>query len=177
LIYQDRKYKKSRLTETFVIQTLFVKTRMENKKKEVDRLNQSIKTCKKCRLHLTRTNALCGEGDLNARLMLIAQAPGDIEDREGRMFIGPSGKILDELLNEAGINRNEIYMTNLIKCRLPKNRRPKQSEIESCGCFLEEEIKLIGSDVIIPLGYYSSRYILKSITGRVFEHLRKALLD
>jgi DNA polymerase len=75
-------------------------------------------------------------------LMLIAQAPGQNEDRKGRMFIGPSGKILDELLDETGIRRDEIYMTNLIKCRLPKNRRPKRDEIETCSCFLEKYGKL-----------------------------------
>jgi DNA polymerase len=93
--------------------------------------------------------------------MLIAQAPGDNEDREARMFVGPSGKMLDELLDEAGIERDEIYMTNLIKCRLPKNRRPKQNEIKACSSFLEKEIALIDPEVFVPLGYYSTRYVLK----------------
>ena len=134
---------------------------MEHKQKAVYELNEVIKNCKRCRLYLTRTNVLCGEGNLRTRLMLIAQAPGDSEDREGRMFIGPSGKVLNELLNETGVSRDEIYMTNLIKCRLPKYRRPKQDEIETCSRFLEKEIALIDPEVIVPLGYYSSRYVLK----------------
>ena len=112
-------------------------------------------------MHLTRTNVLCGEGNLHARLMLVAQAPGDHEDREGRMFIGPSGKVLDELLSETEVSRDEIYMTNLIKCRLPGYRKPKQDEIEACSRFLEEEIALIVPEVIVPLGYYAIRYIFE----------------
>jgi len=134
---------------------------MRCKQKAFDELNAAISNCKRCRLYLTRTNVLCGEGNLNARLMLIAQAPGDNEDREGRMFVGPSGEVLEELLNEARVSRHEIYMTNLIKCRLPKYRRPKQDEIEACSRFLEKEIALIRAEVIAPLGYYATRYVLK----------------
>ena len=92
---------------------------------KIDELNKRIKGCKRCRLSEARRNAICGEGNLNARVMLIAQAPGENEDREGRMFVGPSGKVLDELLKSAGISRQAIYMTNLIKCMLPKYRRFK----------------------------------------------------
>jgi DNA polymerase len=134
---------------------------MDRKQKAFAELNTGIRKCKRCRLYLTRTNVLCGEGNLHAPLMLIAQAPGDNEDREARMFVGPSGKMLDELLDEAGIQRDEIYMTNLIKCRLPKNRRPKQNEIKACSSFLEKEIALIDPEVFVPLGYYSTRYVLK----------------
>ncbi|GBE26644.1 uracil DNA glycosylase superfamily protein [bacterium BMS3Bbin03] len=101
-----------------------------------------------------------GEGELNARLMLVALSPGQNEDREGKMFIGPSGKILDELLQSAGIERNSLYMTNLIKCVLPKNRKPKQDEIEACSPVLDEEINMLLPDIIVPLGYYATRYIL-----------------
>ena len=134
---------------------------MNHKKKDIDKVNSIINNCKKCRLHLTRTNALCGEGNLHARVMLIAQAPGDNEDREGKMFIGPSGKVLDELLIEAGVRRDHLYMTNLIKCRLPEYRNPKQDEIDACCSFLENEIKLVDPEVIVPLGYYATRYFFK----------------
>ncbi|WP_459891386.1 uracil-DNA glycosylase [Desulfothermus okinawensis] len=128
---------------------------------EMEKLNKSIKKCKRCRLFKTRTNVLCGEGNILARIMLIAQAPGKNEDKEGRMFIGPSGKVLDELLNSAKITRSDIYMTNLIKCMLPKNRRPKQDEIESCSYYLTKEIDLINPEILVPLGYYATRYIFK----------------
>nr|MDO8091516.1 uracil-DNA glycosylase [Candidatus Sigynarchaeota archaeon] len=127
----------------------------------IDELNKRIKECKRCRLSETRVNAICGEGNLNAKIMLIAQAPGEKEDKEGRMFVGPSGRVLDELLGAAGIKRDEIYMTNLIKCMLPKNRKPKQDEIEACGYYLDEEIRLINPKILVPLGYYATRYIFQ----------------
>jgi uracil-DNA glycosylase family 4 len=126
----------------------------------IEALNREIRECHRCTLAHTRTNALCGEGNLHAQIMLIAQAPGKNEDREGRMFIGPSGKVLDELLGTAGIERREIYMTNLIKCMLPKCRRPKSEEIEICSKYLDREIELINARVMAPLGYYATRYVL-----------------
>ncbi len=127
----------------------------------IEELNQSVKNCSQCSLSETRTNAVCGEGNLYARIMLIAQAPGITEDREDKMFTGPSGVVLDELLGNAGVGREEIYMTNLVKCMLPKNRRPKQKETETCTTFLKEEIRIINPYILIPLGYYASKYILK----------------
>ena len=134
---------------------------MHAKQKTADTLNSAVRTCTRCNLHLSRIHALPGEGSLHARLFLIAQAPGLKEDGEGRMVIGPSGKILDELLDAAGVRREELYMTNLIKCRLPKNRRPKQDEIDACAPFVEKEIALVAPAVIVPLGYYATRYALK----------------
>jgi len=124
-------------------------------------LNEKIKKCKKCRLSETRINAICGEGNLSAGVIIVAQAPGVNEDREGKMFIGPSGKILDEILKEVTLNRRELYMTNLIKCMLPKNRKPKQDEIEICSDYLDKEIALINPPVIAPLGYYAIKYIFE----------------
>jgi len=131
-------------------------------KMTIDDLNQEIKGCHKCRLSETRINAICGEGNQNAKLMLIAQAPGENEDREGKMFIGPSGKVLDELLRASGVKREEIYMTNLIKCMLPKYRKPKQDEIEICSEYLLKEMEIINPDILIPLGYYATRYIFEN---------------
>ena len=127
----------------------------------IDNLNVEIKLCKKCRLSQSRINALCGEGNLNAKLMLIAQAPGENEDREDKMFIGPSGKVLDELLEIADINRKEVYMTNLVKCMLPNYRKPKQDEIEACSHYLDKEIELINPKILAPLGYYAIKYIFE----------------
>lgn len=126
---------------------------------KLEDLKQKIRECKKCRLWETRINALPGEGNYNARVMLVAQAPGENEDRKGRMFIGPSGKKLDELLQEANVSRKEIYVTNLVKCMLPKYRKPKQDEIQACAQYLDEEIRLINPSVIATLGYYATNYI------------------
>ena len=133
----------------------------QNKIETIAELNKKIRCCEICRLHEIRKNALCGEGNTDSRMMLIAQAPGEKEDLAGKMFIGPSGKKFDELLLEADISRNEIYITNLIKCRLPKNRKPKQDEIQTCSEYLNKEIILIEPEVIVPLGYHATRYIFQ----------------
>lgn len=125
----------------------------------IEFLNKEIKKCKKCRLYETRENAICGEGDLDSNIIMIAQAPGEKEDKEGKMFIGPSGEILNDLFKSANIDRKTIYMTNLIKCMLPKCRRPKSDEIYTCSEYLDREIKLINPQIIVPLGYFATRYI------------------
>ncbi len=132
----------------------------DTKSEAIDRLNEEIRTCARCRLAATRTRSLCGEGTLNARLLLVALSPGTKEDLAGRMFIGPSGPVLDRLLGAADITRDRIYMTNLIKCLLPKNRRPKMAEIEACRPFVEREIAIVRPRVVVPLGYYATRTIL-----------------
>jgi uracil-DNA glycosylase family 4 len=126
----------------------------------IKRLNYRIRDCERCRLSLTRKHVLAGEGDVDARIMLIALSPGEKENSENQMFIGPSGQVLDKLLYEARIEREKIYMTNLVKCILPKCRRPKMDEIESCSKFLDEEILIIQPEIIVPLGYYATRAIL-----------------
>jgi DNA polymerase len=126
----------------------------------LDDLNNAIRRCDRCRLYQTRIHAVCGEGNCYAELMLIAQAPGKNEDLEGRMFIGPSGQVLDDLLHSSRIDRQTIYMTNLVKCMLPKYRRPRSDEIEACSPYLEQEIKLVSPELLAPLGYFATRYIL-----------------
>ena len=146
-----------------------------NKKTKIENLNRELATCTQCRLAETRAHVLCGEGNIDARLMLIAQAPGETEDKEGRMFIGPSGKVLDILFDVSGITREEVYITNLIKCMLPKCRKPKQIEISSCSTYLEREIDLIDPEVLVPLGYYASKYILERY-GLSFAQPRKEFM-
>jgi len=122
---------------------------------------KELQNCKLCELFETRLNALAGEGDINTDIMLIAQAPGELEDKENKMFIGPSGKMLDKLLQNAKISQDEIYMTNLIKCILPQNRRPKQKEIKACSTYLDMEIAEIVPKIIAPLGYYATKYMFE----------------
>jgi uracil-DNA glycosylase len=137
---------------------------------------EGLKNCQLCELYKTRTHVLEGEGDPDAEIMLIAQAPGEQEDQENKMFIGPSGKILDHLLNVSDISRKEIYLTNLIKCHLPKNRRPKQREIIACSRYLEKEIQQVDPKIVVPLGYYSTKYFfaeygLKEFTKKEYPQL------
>ena len=122
-------------------------------------LNLQIRSCTKCKLSHTRKFTLPGEGPFSARMMLIAQSPGKVEDEKNKMFVGPSGKIFDELLEQSGVSREEFYLTNLIKCMLPNSRRPSHDEIKLCSQYLEKEIELIGPKVIVPLGFHSTRYI------------------
>ncbi|MBS3812770.1 uracil-DNA glycosylase [Candidatus Bipolaricaulota bacterium] len=123
-------------------------------------LKSEIRNCGRCPLADSRNRAVPGEGDLSARLFLVGQAPGVDEDEEGRVFVGRSGKILGELLDGPGLSREEIYLTNLIKCFLPGYRRPKRGEIDACSKYLDREIEIVAPEFLIPLGYYPARYIL-----------------
>lgn len=122
----------------------------------------NLTQCKLCELHHSRTHVLLGEGDPCAEIMLIAQAPGELEDKENQMFIGPSGQMLDRVFLECGIKRGNIYLTNLLKCQLPQNRRPKQREIAACAIYLEAEIRLVQPRIISPLGYFATKYIFET---------------
>jgi uracil-DNA glycosylase len=138
-----------------------------DKKQKLSQLNSQIRSCQQCSLAKTRKHTLSGEGNLDARLFLIAQAPGKVEDERGRMFIGPSGKVLNRLLDDTAVSRNEIYMTNLIKCHLPKNRKPKLEEIQACSHYLDQEINSINPEFLIPLGHYATRYILQKYSQKI----------
>ena len=133
---------------------------LSEKQESLEVLNYQIRACKRCSLSLTRKHALTGEGDVDARIMFVALSPGVKEDSQNRMFIGPSGQVFNKLLHAAGIDRELVFMTNLVKCMLPKNRKPKMDEIESCSQFLDEEISIIHPEVIVPLGYYATRTVL-----------------
>jgi len=133
----------------------------EEKAEELETLNYQIRSCERCGLAATRKHALTGEGNMDAHIMFIALSPGIQEDLHDQMFIGPSGQVFNKLLSTAGIKRDSVFMTNLIKCMLPKNRKPHMSEIESCCQFLDEEILIIQPEVIVPLGYYATRTILR----------------
>ena len=132
-------------------------------------LHSDLETCTRCILHKTRTHALAGEGNLNADVMLIAQAPGQCEDKANRMFVGPTGEVLHSLLLKAKIPVHELYMTNLIKCTLPKNRRPKQKEIFACSFYLNQEINTVQPAILVPLGYYATKYIFEKYDLRQFS--------
>jgi DNA polymerase len=131
------------------------------KQESLDVLNYQIRACERCRLSATRKHALTGEGNVNARIMFIALAPGAKEDVQNRMFVGPSGQVFNRLLKAAGIDKEKIYMTNLVKCMLPKNRKPRTDEIEMCNFFLVREIAIVQPEVVVPLGFYATRTVLE----------------
>ncbi len=138
---------------------------MNDKKKKIEKELKEIKdkvlACKKCSLYKTRTCPVIGQGNHQAKIIFIGEAPGAQEDRTGRPFCGEAGKILDELLESAGIKREEIYICNILKCRPPGNRNPNKKEIDACVPYLERQIKTIKPNAICTLGNYSTAYILK----------------
>ncbi|MCK4917574.1 MAG: uracil-DNA glycosylase [Candidatus Omnitrophica bacterium] len=127
----------------------------------INKLQQEILNCKKCGLSRERLNPVIGEGNLNAEIMFIGEAPGANEDKTGKPFCGRSGDILDELLMSSGMNRQDIYIANTVKCRPPKNRNPKEEEIRLCAVFLDLQINLIKPKIICCLGNFSTSYVMK----------------
>lgn len=116
--------------------------------------------CTRCDLCATRTQVVVGKGDAHARVMLIGEAPGKNEDLGGAPFIGAAGHVLDEFLEAAGLVRDEIYITNVVKCRPPKNRNPLPEEIDACHDNLMEQIASIRPDIIVALGTFASRQMV-----------------
>ncbi|WP_297459407.1 type-4 uracil-DNA glycosylase [Thermococcus sp.] len=143
------------------------------------KLEERIRTCRKCPLSQLRTNAVPGSGSYDAKVMFVGEAPGYWEDQKGLPFVGRAGKVLDELLREIGLSRDEVYITNIVKCRPPENRDPTEEEIKACSPYLDRQIDIIRPKVIVPLGRHSMRYILEKfgfepepisrIHGKTFE--------
>ena len=133
---------------------------MINKEEEIKKLEQEIKSCKKCELWKTRTNALCGEGFLDAKIMFIAEAPGFNEDLQGKHFIGKAGGIFDKLLDSIKLNRKKAYITNVLKCKL-SNKKIKSEYLDSCTSYLDKQIEIIKPEIIVPLGKLAMVYIFK----------------
>jgi DNA polymerase len=121
----------------------------------LDAIAADVRICPKCELARTRTHAVPGEGPANARVMLIGEAPGWHEDQQGRPFVGNAGKFLNELLAKAGLKREDVFITNVVKCRPPGNRDPLPDEIAACAPYLDRQIAAIDPDVIITLGRFS----------------------
>lgn len=121
----------------------------------LESIAQQIKGCTACELCRSRTHAVPGEGSPNARIMLIGEGPGHQEDQQGRPFIGNSGKFLNELIGRAGLQREDVFITNVVKCRPPGNRDPMPDEIAACSAYLDAQIELIDPDVVVTLGRFS----------------------
>ncbi|MFA5207862.1 MAG: uracil-DNA glycosylase [Candidatus Paceibacterota bacterium] len=135
---------------------------MQSKKeKEFERINKDALSCKKCILYKKRISPVIGQGSLKAKIMFIGEAPGAKEDATGIPFCGRSGKFLDELLSSAQIDRQKVYICNIIKCRPPENRDPGEKEIKACSHFIEKQIEVISPNVICPLGRLSMKFVME----------------
>jgi uracil-DNA glycosylase family 4 len=123
---------------------------------KLSEIAKEIVVCPRCELARTRTKAVPGEGDPNAQIVLIGEGPGWHEDQQGRPFVGAAGKFLNELLAIAGLDRESVFITNVVKCRPPGNRDPLPDEIAACApYYLDRQIAVIDPDVIVTLGRFS----------------------
>jgi len=122
--------------------------------------------CTRCPLAATRTQVVFGAGDPDAALMIVGEAPGRDEDRDGLPFVGRSGRLLDTLLaDEVGIDRTQVYIANVIKCRPPDNRNPKAEEIAACRHYLDDQIALVAPIVVVTLGNFATKLLLTTDLG------------
>lgn len=128
-------------------------------------LKERILECQKCSLSKQRKNAVPGEGSLDAELMFVGEAPGRDEDIQGRPFVGKAGQLLTKIINAMDFCREEVYITNVVKCRPPDNRTPRREEIEKCKGHLLEQIKLVSPLVIVSLGKVATDFFIKSRLG------------
>ncbi len=150
------------------------KINIKTKKEQLEEIFNSVKSCKKCELYKTRKNPVFGEGNADAKLMFVGEAPGKDEDIQGKPFVGRAGKLLNELLAEVGIDRDDIYIANCLKCRPPNNRDPNSEELSSCFFYLKQQISIIQPYVIGTLGRYSTYQLtnekgaLGTLRGKVF---------
>ncbi len=132
-----------------------------DKVKLLEELGKEIQECKKCDLYKHRKQAVLGEGNPNAKLMFVGEAPGADEDRLGRPFVGRAGQLLTKLIEATGHKREEFYITNVNKCRPPGNRTPTPWEQEACFPFLERQIEIINPKILCLLGAAAARAFLK----------------
>ena len=129
---------------------------------QLEKLAKQIVVCTKCELHRSRKNAVPGEGPTRAEIMFIGEGPGAREDEQGLPFVGASGKFLDQLLEQAGVTRADVWITNVVKCRPPGNRDPLPDEIEICTSnYLQHQIKLVNPSIIVTLGRFSMGLFFK----------------
>lgn len=126
-----------------------------NAEETLNHVADQVKTCEKCALHFSRKNSVPGEGPANSEIMFIGEGPGFYENEEGRPFVGPAGKFLDELLGVAGLKRSEVFICNVVKCRPPGNRDPLPEELQACSGYLDEQIQAINPQVVVTLGRFS----------------------
>ena len=131
----------------------------------LDEIRSVMGDCRACQLCQTRTNIVFGVGNPRARVMFVGEAPGKNEDLQGEPFVGRAGENLNRILSLAGLEREDIYIANVLKCRPPQNRNPQADEVLACSPYLREQIRSIWPDVIVTLGNPASHFVLKTEVG------------
>ena len=141
-----------------------------------EELEAKCRACTACPLHESRTNCVFGTGNTNARLMFVGEAPGEKEDLSGIPFVGAAGKLLDTYLTAVGIDREDVYIANILKCRPPKNRDPLPAEQDACIDYLREQVRLIRPKIIVCLGRIAAMRLIRpdyKITAEHGQFVRK----
>ena len=128
-------------------------------------LHQEVRECQLCPLSLTRIKAVPGSGDPRARILIIGEAPGASEDQQGAPFVGAAGQLLNRLLASVDIAREDVYITNIVKCRPPANRDPLPTEVEACSPYLDRQVETIQPAVILLLGRHAMARLLPGMEG------------
>lgn len=121
--------------------------------------------CQRCRLHQTRKSLVFGQGAANADLMIIGEAPGHDEDLQGEPFVGKAGQLLTKMLKAMGLERDDVYITNILKCRPPQNRNPSSDEVQECEPFLKKQIDVIGPRIVLAMGNFAVKTLLQTTEG------------
>ncbi len=139
-------------------------------------LEARVRACTACELHRTRTQVVFGVGNRNADWMIVGEAPGAEEDRRGEPFVGRAGQLLDAMLHAIGLQRQEVYIANVLKCRPPNNRDPRPEEVEQCEPYLERQVALVAPRLILAVGRIAAQNLLKTnaplsrLRGRVHSY-------
>ena len=137
----------------------------EERREKLVELYKEVQKCTRCPLHETRTKAVFGAGDANADLMFVGEAPGAEEDRQGLPFVGRAGQLLNQMLEEIGLSREDVFIANVLKSRPPGNRDPQPLEIEACRPYLFEQVRLIEPTVICTLGNFATKLLSGNPAG------------
>jgi DNA polymerase len=125
-------------------------------------VREELGDCTRCPLHRTRRNLVFGEGSAAAKLVFVGEAPGEEEDNQGRPFVGRAGQLLTKIIGAMGLAREDVYICNILKCRPPGNRNPKEDEIATCEPFLVRQLEAIDPEIICALGTFAARTLLRS---------------
>lgn len=128
-------------------------------------LEQTVAACQRCELHLCRKQTVFGRGNQQARLMLIGEAPGAEEDRQGLPFVGRAGQLLDRIIAGVGLSLDDIYIANILKCRPPNNRDPTAPEVAQCKDYLQQQVDLLQPQLILALGRIAAHNLLNVTTA------------
>ena len=170
-VWSERKFFHKKKEDVIKVSDFDTKSIPKNNKlsvaeldKGLNYLSKQVETCNLCELHKFRTNTVFGIGNKNADWLVIGEAPGADEDLKGEPFVGRAGKLLNSMLFSLNLQRKDVFIANILKCRPPKNRDPKPDEVKACEQYLRQQIKLINPKIILALGRIAAQNLLKSTT-------------